>query len=229
MIQSHRHPGHGNQQDALDCSPMKAADRSKRSQMRRWAIAGTALLIVVSLAYSWYDSRFPSWKEEVLLTDGRKVVVTQRRDFIEGYGTRRTWLTFSLPEMGGEQTWVEYMQPVLVAVSKDGKVYVVGWPSGQKQIGMYRHPRYGYAAFLWGPSGFERVPFISIPESLRQEENLIRCLPKPEFTRWEAKLQAGCNEHGEYVGGGSRKIDLGRMQEWALKQAERQNIKPLSE
>jgi hypothetical protein len=201
-----------------------------KSRTRKWPLmVGAAVLGIGALSYAWYDYRFPSWKEEVLLPDGRKIVVMQRRDFIKGYGTRKTWLTFSLPEMGGEQTWAEYMQPVLVGVSKDGQVYVVGWPSGQKQMGMYRHPRYGYAAFRWTPTGFERVPFISIPEDLRQEENLIRCLPKPQFAKWETKLQAGCNEGGEYVVGGSRKIDIRRMQEWALKQAERQNIKPLSE
>src|SRR5690349_2427466 len=126
---------------------MNAADRSIRShRISRWAIAGAVAVIVIGVAYAWYDARFVSWEEEVLLMDGRRIVVKQRRDFIDGYGTRRTWLTFSLPEMGGERTWSEYMQPVLIAVANDGHVYVVGWPSGEKQLGMYRHPRYGYAA-----------------------------------------------------------------------------------
>lgn len=208
---------------------MKATKVCVHRRVSRWAIAAVVFLIVAGFMYAWYDYRFPSWKEEVMLPDGRKIVVKQRRDFIEGFGTRKTWLTFSLPEMGGKQTWSEHMQPVLVTVSKDGEVFVVGWPSGQKQIGMYRHPRFGYVAYQWRPGGFERVPFASIPEDLRQEENVIRCLPKPAFSKWEAKLQAGCNEDGEYVIGGSRKIDIRRMQQWALKQAERQNITPLSE
>jgi len=121
------------------------------------------------------------------------------------------------------------MQPILVTVSREGHVYVVGWPSGEKQMARYRHPRYGYVAFRWEANGFERVPFISISEDLRQEENVIRCLSKSGFIKWETKLQAGCNDIGEYVAGGSRKIDVDRMRDWALKQAERQNIKPLSE
>lgn len=208
---------------------MTIAPQSQSRLRKRLLIAGAVLLLIAGLTYAWFDYRFPSWEEEVLLPDGRKIVVKQRRDFIEGYGTRKTWLTFSLPEMGGEQTWTEYMQPVLVAVSREGQVYVVGWPSGQKQMARYRHPRYGYAAFRWGTRGFERVPFVSIPEDLRQEENLIRCFPKPAFATWESKLRAGCNEDGEYVLGGIRTIDIHRMQGWALRQAERQNIKPLSE
>jgi hypothetical protein len=188
-----------------------------------------ALIGIAAISYLWYSYRFPSWEEEVLLPDGRMIIVKQRRDFIEGYGTRKTWLTFSLPEIGGEQTWVEYMQPVLITVSKDGHVYVVGWPSGEKQMGRYRHPRYGYAAFQWGKTGFERVPFISIPEHLRQEENLIRCMSKVTFAKWETKLKSGCTENGKYVQGASRRIGVNFMQNWALRQAERQNIKPLSE
>lgn len=205
-------------------------ESARRSKILRWTlIVGAAIGVFAALGFAWYARRFPNWKEEVLLPDGRKIVVQQRRDFIEGYGTRRTWLTFSLPEMGGERTWSEFMQPVLLAVSKEGQVYVVGWPSGEAQMDMYRHPRYGYAAFRWTGAGFERVPFISIPEGLRQEENLIRCLPKSKFAKWEAKLQAGCSENGDYVIGGSRQIDVRWMEKWALKQAERQNIKPLSE
>lgn len=39
---------------------------------------------VAAFAYLWYDYRFPTWKEEVVLPDGRKIIVKQRRDFIEG-------------------------------------------------------------------------------------------------------------------------------------------------
>src|SRR5438034_606767 len=70
---------------------MKSADQSTRSRMSRWAVAAAVLLVLACLGYAWYDYRFPSWKEEVLLPDGRKVVVKERRDFIEGYGTPSAW------------------------------------------------------------------------------------------------------------------------------------------
>lgn len=187
------------------------------------------ITIVAGLVYLWYDYRFPSWSEEVLLPDGRKIIVKQRRDFIEGYGTRRTWLTFSLPEMGGERTWSEYMQPILIAVTASKEVYVVGWPTGEKQLMRYEHPRYGYAAFRWSGGAFARVPFISLPEALRQEENVVRCNPKVSFLDLREKATHGCDEHSEFVAGVPKRIDVAKMQEWAMRRAQRHNITPLSE
>lgn len=198
--------------------------------IRKWVlIGGAAILSFGALGYAWYDYRFPSWKEEVLLPDGRKIIVKQRRDFIEGYGTRKTWLTFSLPEIGGEQTWVERMQPVLIATSRDGAVYVVGWPTGEKQLMRYEHPRFGYVAFRWNGSAFVRVPFMSVPEGIRGEENVVRCFPGREFLSWETKTSHGCNEYSEFLPGITRRIDVAQMQDWALRQAKRHNITPLSE
>ncbi|MCA3034553.1 MAG: hypothetical protein ING33_04975, partial [Rhodocyclaceae bacterium] len=93
----------------------------------------TIVLAIGALGYAWYDARFPSWREEVRLSDGRVISVNQKRDFIEGRGTRRTWLTFSLPEMGGEQTWEQLLYPSIIDVA-DGKVYVIGRPSGSLQF-----------------------------------------------------------------------------------------------
>lgn len=143
---------------------------------RRWLATGVAGAAVAALGYLWYDSRFPSWKEEVLLPDGRMIVVKQKRDFIEGYGTRKTWLTFSLPEMGGQRTWEQWLYPAMIGVT-DGKVYVIGRPRGSRQFEMYSHPKYVYVAYIWRNGQFERIPFLQVPESLRQEENIRWCLP----------------------------------------------------
>jgi hypothetical protein len=206
--------------------PVKASF-ARRNQRR--LILGGVILGIAALSYAWYDYRFPSWKEEVQLPDGRMIVVKQRRDFIEGYGTRKTWLTFSLPEMGGEQTWVEHMQPILLAVSKTGQVFVVGWPSGFKQMSMYRLPKYGYVAYQWKGAAFQRVPFLSVPEELRLQENLIRCTPKRRHVNWETKLAWGCDNNSDYVLGESRRIDLTKMQDWALKDAQLRNTLPQSD
>jgi hypothetical protein len=133
-------------------------------------------IVATALAYAWYQYRFPTWEEEVLLPDGRKLVVKQRRDFIEGYGTRKTSLIFSLPEMGGEQAWEQWLYPTMIG-AMDGKVYVVGRPRGQKQFRMYSYPKHVYVAYTWRANGFERIPFMEVPESLRQVENIRWCMP----------------------------------------------------
>lgn len=156
---------------------MKASNHQANFLARhRWQVAVLVILSGLGLACAWYDYRFPSWKEDVLLPDGRKIIVKQRRDFIEGYGTRKTWLTFSLPEMGGEQTWEQWLYPTMIGVV-DGKVYVVGRPRGSRQFEMYSYPRYVYVAYEWRNGRFERVPFLSVPLLLRTAENIRWCLP----------------------------------------------------
>lgn len=196
---------------------------------RTWFVAAVAVAAISALSYLWYDYRFPSWKEEVRLPDGRTIVVRQKRDFIESYGTRKTWLTFSLPEMGGERTWVEHMKPILLTVTDKGEVFVVGWPSGFKQSSMYLLPKYGYVAYRWDGASFQRVPFLSVPESLRQEENLVRCMQHSTYLSWQTKQSFGCDEDDKYVEAASRRIDLQRMQAWAIRNARYSNAKPQSE
>lgn len=77
------------------------------------------------------------------LPDGRTILVRETRDYVEGYGTRRTSLTFSLPELGGEQTWEEWLYPTMIGVDQ-GNVYVVGRPRGSRQFRIYSHPKFVY-------------------------------------------------------------------------------------
>ena len=155
---------------------MNTSSTARRRWLKPALIITITSAITTALAYLWFDYRFPSWKEEVLLPDGRMIVVKQRRDFIEGYGTRKTWLTFSLPEMGGEQTWTQWLYPTMIGAA-NGKVYVVGRPRGSKQFRMYSYPRYVYVAYEWKDGKFERVPFLSVPDALRETENVRWCLP----------------------------------------------------
>ncbi len=162
-----------------------------------WTKLGVYVGILCLLGWWWYDYRFPTWREEVLLGDGRLVVVKQARDDIKDRGTRRTWLTLTLPELGGEQTWSEYLYPSLLGVV-DGKVYVVGRPRGSTQFSLYRYPRYVYVAFVWNGKQFERIPFLSVPESIRKEENLRWCLPSQgdRYVAWDLKAKLWCEEPG---------------------------------
>ena len=192
---------------------------------------GLAIFAILSavIGYFWYSHRFPSWKEEVVLADGRKIIVKQRRDYIEGYGTRKTWLTFSLPEMGGEQTWSESMSPVLIAVTPAHEVYVAGWPSGFNQSKMYNLPKYGYVAYKWNGSAFLRVPFLEIPREYRQETNILRCFPRLAYIEWENKMEFGCDSKGHFSPNISREIDLEKMKSWAIRNAKLNNVLPKSE
>lgn len=154
--------------------------------LKRWGwhivtlIAFSALVIGLILMY--YEYRFPSWTEKVALHDGRVIEVFQRRDVIDGYGTRQTWLTLDLPELKGRQTWDERLRPVIIE-AEAGNVYVVGIPRGPKQYAAYQYPKYSYVAFIWDGNSFSRIPFMSIPEHLRRVENIRWCLPGGQDSR----------------------------------------------
>lgn len=128
------------------------------------------------IAWQWYQTRYPTWHEEVQLSDGRVIVVKQKHEVYDNYGTNQSWVTFSLPEMGGERIWNSYLGPQRIDVA-DGNVYVFGVPRGIRQFNFYRKPKHYIVAFRWAGNEFERIPFLDVPERLRQEENILPCVP----------------------------------------------------
>jgi hypothetical protein len=191
---------------------MRTDNSAKAALGKRWWLVALVLAALVGLGYAWYDLRFPSWQEEVLLPDGRTILVTQRRDHIQGYGTRKTWLSFSLPEVGGERTWAENLMPVVIA-AQEGKVYVIGMPNGPKQYSMYGGPRFFLVAFVWSGSSFDRIPLADVPETLRRTENVLRCLPTVErgFVTWADKTAKWC-ESATSEGSYERTLDYKKLE-----------------
>lgn len=97
----------------------------------KWIIV-LALLVIGSVAllgWNYYQNRYPSWDEEVRLSDGRIITIQQKREVFDNYGTNQSWVTIDLPELGGKQVWHSYLMPQRVDVV-DGKVYVFGIPRG---------------------------------------------------------------------------------------------------
>lgn len=139
---------------------------------------GVALLLVVCGGWSYYDSRYPSWYEEVRLSDGRVVTIHQKHEYYNNYGTNQSWVEIDLPELGGKRVWNSYLKPMRVDVHQ-GAVYVFGRPRGPRQLVHYRYPINNMVAFLWRDGEFQRIPFMQVPEAIRQEENAYPCVPSP--------------------------------------------------
>jgi hypothetical protein len=59
-------------------------------QRNRWRfiLVSVLLLIGVTVALQYYDSRYPSWYEDVRLSDGRIIVVHQKREYYDDYGPK---------------------------------------------------------------------------------------------------------------------------------------------
>ncbi len=153
----------------------------KRNQWRLMSIS-VLLFIAAVLAWRYYESRYPSWYEEVRLSDGRIITIHQKREYYENYGTSQSWVTIDLPELGGKRVWHSYLMPQRADLV-DGKVYVFGIPRGAKQLEYYRFPKYYMVAFQWTGASFERIPFQSVPVKIRDKENTFSCVPKPSTNR----------------------------------------------
>lgn len=163
-------------------------------------------------AWRWYDNRYPTWDEEVQLSDGRVIVITQKREYYQNYGTNQSWVSFTLPEMGGKRVWHSYLKPMHVDVYQN-TVYVFGRPRGPKQVAYYQYPKYLMVAFKWNGVDFERVPFSQLPETVRQEENIFPCVPqiRHQFFSLTMKNKDWCPPSGD-KGQLTKKINLDAYQ-----------------
>lgn len=166
------------------------------------------LAAAATVGLNLYQTRYPSWYEEVRLLDGRLITIHQKREYYENYGTAQSWVTIDLPELGGKRVWHSYLMPQRVDVS-DGKVYVFGLPRGDRQLERYRFPKHYMVAFQWNGVEFDRIPFLQVPEQVRQEENVYPCIPLSTSGKLEAtyKETTWCPPRGD-KGQLTKRLDL---------------------
>lgn len=121
-----------------------------------------------------------SWQEEVKLSDGRVITVTQKRRY-EGVYTgqnfgdlpREFWLTFKLPEFGDQEiTWHENLDPHVLNVYR-GKLYLVGIPFTEREFRQYGSPRPSYLGYRYEAGQWQRIPFNEIPVAIYDTNLLI--------------------------------------------------------
>ena len=180
---------------------MTKSSTTTRTKPVPWLIVVLGLLVLgaaAAVGWNWYQKRYPSWFEEVRLSDGRVITIHQKREYHENYGTAQSWVTIDLPELGGKQVWHSYLMPQRVDVV-DGKVYVFGIPRGDRQLQYYRFPKYYMAAFIWQSGHFERIPFLAVPEKSRNEENVYPCVPSPLIGKLDLLKKSGswCAPRGD--------------------------------
>ena len=114
-----------------------------------------------------------SWQEEVKLSDGRTIVVTQKRRYevvYDGSGSgnlpREFWLLFKLPEIGDQEiVWHENLKPQVLNLYQ-GKLYVVGTPWTQLEYRQYGRPFPEYIPYRYEAGQWRRIPFGELPEAI---------------------------------------------------------------
>jgi hypothetical protein len=171
-------------------------------------IMGFVVFSLIALGWQWYQRHFPSWDEEVQLSDGRMLIVHRAHKFNTEGALIETALTFDLPEMGGKQTWREFLYPAIVDVY-EGKVYVVGDVRGSLQkFSAYRDPRFLYVAFVYESGQWTRIPFSKVPQHVRTRENIPGCLKDASRNTWDAKQIGWCGDGGSWKPDEQRAISL---------------------
>jgi hypothetical protein len=125
------------------------------------------------------------WREEVQLSDGRVVEITQQRQYEEAYDghgrstiVRDAWIRFRLPETDfKEVVWHEQLIGMRFDVV-DGKPFIVAYPATGQEFDRYGKPVPAYLGYSYENGQWHRVPFSEIPES-QYDFNLVakRILP----------------------------------------------------
>ena len=187
------------------------------------------LTLVAALGWSYYQNRYPSWYEEVRLSDGRIITIHQKREHYDNYGTNQSWVTMDLPELGGKRVWHSYLMPQRVDVV-DGKVYVFGAPRGDRQYAHYRFPKHYMVGFLWSGNEFSRIPFLDVPARLRVEENVYPCIPRITSKKISIgeKSENWCPPEGDSMQF-TKVIDLVAYQALAARYSRRSGGAPISD
>lgn len=125
-----------------------------------------------------------TWREEVKLSDGRVIEVTQKRRY-EGVYTgqdvgsvvREAWLTFRLPDLGSHEiAWHENLKPWILNIHS-GKAYVVGFPPTGLEFDQYGKQRPPYIGFRYENGKWLRISFSEIPEAIYDTNLWIENVP----------------------------------------------------
>lgn len=200
-------------------------------QRHRWRLIVTSMIFLIAVIAVWkyYDSRYPSWYEEVRLSDGRVITIHQKHEYYDNYGTNQSWVEIDLPELGGKRVWHSYLKPMRIDVQQ-GSVYVFGRPRGPRQVSHYRYPKNHMVAFKWNGSEFSRIPFLQVPEGIRREENVYSCIPNPRSNKLtsQTKDKQWCEpsgDEGQFV----KKINLSDYQQLAIQFAKLDGGLPISD
>lgn len=197
------------QGDVTD-TPERQAARSGTTRRRLLTGIAAAPLFAQGCALG---SRKPpefTWKEEVLLADGRMITVTQWRATQQAYDgqyfstiPRLGKLTFAMRETGGKEvTWSGAFQPLILNVH-EGVVYLAGMPFTAREFEQYGRPRSGWIAqrLIAGPS-WERIKPAEVPETLRTT-NLVKAgawgrVDSVKLLTWAEKDSERVNRSGLY-------------------------------
>jgi len=166
--------------------------KSSKLSPRIFASVLSTLILGISVSACSMDNK-TSWKEEVLLHDGKKVIVKRalerggRHEIGQRGGAINETLTFHLPGTQQEIMWEDKLSedignssfsPIVLDVV-DGIAYVVAMPAGCLSYNKWGRPNPPYVVFKFHGKDWSRIPLEQLPAQIKTP-NLIVSSPDDE-------------------------------------------------
>ncbi len=163
----------------------------------RMVISILTLGISMSANAGWFGFGGTSWKEEVLLHDGSKIIVTRtvarggRHEIGQEPPIKEQSLTFVLPSTNDTVTWEDKFTedigganflPKLLDLH-DGVAYLVAMPMGCLSYNKWGRPNPPYVIFKYQGKEWKRILLQELPVEIKTP-NLIPSSPDDEAKKY---------------------------------------------
>lgn len=159
--------------------------------LKSLALCGATFLIcIASLSARAADS----WKEEVLLHDGQKIIVERsqtyggRHEIGQPSSVREHIISFVLPGSGKRLTWVSEVGPggmtnfnPAALHIKDGTPYLVVVPNLCLSYNKWGRPNPPYVIFKYENTAWQRVPLTELPPEFVDVNVVIDSFGRSQF------------------------------------------------
>lgn len=154
---------------------------------RHWLLkaAGTiGLILTLGISMNAEAGLFgiggTTWKEEVLLHDGRKIIVQRtlerggRHEIGQRSGATNETLAFAIPGTGQTITWNDpysedigssNFNPLMLEIA-NGSAYLVASPMGCLSYNKWGRPNPPYVVFKYQGTAWSRIPLTELPAEL---------------------------------------------------------------
>ncbi len=155
------------------------------------AIGTIGLILSLGMAMNAQAGLFgisgTSWKEEVLLHDGQKIIVERtlerggRHEIGQRSGATNETLTFTMPGTNQTVTWNDkYSEDIgssnfnlLMLEMANGSAYLVASPMGCLSYNKWGRPNQPYVVFKYQGTAWSRIPLAELPAELVQPNLVI--------------------------------------------------------
>jgi len=160
------------------------------TKARRWmTILGAILAMgtVTSADAGLFGLGGTSWKEEVLLHDGQKIIVERtlerggRHEIGQRSGATNETLSFTMPGTNQSVTWNDkYSEDIgssnfnlIMLEIANGSAYLVASPMGCMSYNKWGRPNPPYVVFKYQSTAWLRIPLPELPTELVQPNLVI--------------------------------------------------------